>query len=56
MCGGGGGGNNCNLPGFVDCDRNPVNGCEANVASDPNNCGACGVVCLNKKCVAGACV
>ncbi len=31
----------CNA-GFADCDRNPANGCEVNLATDVNNCGACG--------------
>jgi hypothetical protein len=29
--------------GFGDCDGNPDNGCEANLARDPNHCGACGM-------------
>ncbi|MEZ4394868.1 MAG: hypothetical protein R3A48_27645, partial [Polyangiales bacterium] len=32
----------CNA-NFADCDRNPANGCEADLRSDPNNCGGCGV-------------
>src|SRR6185437_11516922 len=28
--------------GYADCDGNPANGCETNVASDVNNCGSCG--------------
>ncbi|MBL8683709.1 MAG: hypothetical protein JNK05_31345 [Myxococcales bacterium] len=28
--------------GFGDCDRNAANGCEANLARDPANCGSCG--------------
>jgi hypothetical protein len=27
--------------GYGDCDGNPNNGCEANLKSDPANCGAC---------------
>ncbi|MGZ3419423.1 MAG: hypothetical protein ACXWUG_25365 [Polyangiales bacterium] len=27
---------------FADCDKNPTNGCEADLAHDPSNCGACG--------------
>jgi hypothetical protein len=34
----------CNA-GYGDCDHNPANGCEVNVTSDVNNCGACGHVC-----------
>jgi RHS repeat-associated protein len=32
--------------GTADCDGNPANGCETNIASDPNNCGGCGAVCF----------
>ncbi|MEZ4407319.1 MAG: hypothetical protein R3A52_12690 [Polyangiales bacterium] len=28
--------------GYGDCDGAPANGCEANLATDVNNCGACG--------------
>jgi hypothetical protein len=45
--------------GFDDCNRNPTDGCEVNIAkNDPNNCGGCGVSCSsdqsckNNKCVA----
>jgi hypothetical protein len=31
----------CNA-GFGDCNGNPADGCEANFASDPANCGSCG--------------
>jgi len=31
--------------GFEDCDGDAMNGCEANVASDPNTCGGCGTAC-----------
>jgi hypothetical protein len=33
------------LAGFVDCDKNPNNGCEVNVNTDPNNCNGCGMAC-----------
>jgi len=36
----------CNA-GFGDCDATPVDGCEVNVATDPNNCGGCAVPCSN---------
>ena len=32
-------------PGFGNCDANAANGCEATLASDPLNCGACGSAC-----------
>jgi hypothetical protein len=50
----------CN-DGFYDCDNNPMTGCEANIASDPNNCGACGnkcgngLVCKNGGCTCAMC-
>ena len=34
----------CNT-GFSNCNGNPFDGCEVNVQSNPNNCGACGNVC-----------
>jgi hypothetical protein len=48
----------CN-PGFDDCNGNTADGCEVNVSSDPNHCGACGTVCSSvngaPSCAAGAC-
>jgi hypothetical protein len=32
------------LTGFADCDANPANGCEANLAS-PTSCGSCALDC-----------
>jgi hypothetical protein len=32
--------------GTADCDQDLTNGCETNIASDPQNCGGCGVGCL----------
>ncbi len=31
--------------GFADCNKNPQDGCESSLATDPMNCGACGNVC-----------
>jgi hypothetical protein len=31
--------------GFGNCDGDPTNGCEVNMNTDVNNCGACGHVC-----------
>src|SRR5579871_4661013 len=49
----------CNM-GFADCNHNCNDGCEVNIASDVNNCGACGKVCslanAQSACVAGKCV
>jgi hypothetical protein len=33
-------------PGYGDCNTNPVDGCEANLSSDPNNCSTCGNNCV----------
>jgi hypothetical protein len=47
--------------GYADCDADPQsNGCEADLASDPLNCGGCGLVCAQPPgtaatCVAGVC-
>lgn len=46
--------------GFANCDGNPANGCERNLMTDANNCGACGIVCqpintASNSCVGGIC-
>jgi hypothetical protein len=50
--------NKCSA-GYSDCNNDAADGCEANLQSDPNNCGACGTVCVTPnatpKCVAGKC-
>jgi hypothetical protein len=46
----------CNA-GYVDCNQLPSDGCEANLASDNNNCGGCGIVCTGGlSCSGGKCV
>jgi hypothetical protein len=44
---------------FENCDGSAANGCEANPSSDPQNCGACGNVCVtphaNPLCEDGEC-
>ncbi len=45
--------------GWADCNENGSDGCEVNIASDPGNCGACGVACdavAGQACVGGRCV
>ncbi|MBN8644023.1 MAG: thrombospondin type 3 repeat-containing protein [Planctomycetes bacterium] len=48
----------CNT-GFADCDANPVNGCETNIATSIANCGGCNIFCSLPNaipaCVAGVC-
>lgn len=45
--------------GFVDCNNDMfADGCEIDVRSDPNNCGACGNICngvAGQPCVGGKC-
>ncbi|MFO0601898.1 MAG: FG-GAP-like repeat-containing protein [Polyangiales bacterium] len=49
----------CNA-GFGNCDGNPANGCEANLATTAAHCGACGRACslpnATAACSAGGCV
>ena len=42
--------------GFGDCDKTLANGCETELATSQDNCGACGNQCQNGACMAGACV
>jgi hypothetical protein len=46
----------CNA-GFSNCDGVAANGCEVNLTTDPNNCGACANVCsgATPRCVASVC-
>ena len=45
--------------GFKNCDGNDGNGCEANIKTDPLQCGACGSACMVTNavpsCVMGVC-
>jgi hypothetical protein len=42
--------------GFQNCDGSFSNGCEANISTDVNNCGACGQACTpGQQCVSGQC-
>ena len=42
-------------PGSGDCNDDPVDGCETDLADDPDNCGQCGRRCLFGTCVGGGC-
>ncbi len=43
--------------GYKDCNGLFDDGCEANLSTDPNNCGVCGFKCGdNMECVMGGCV
>ena len=49
------------LPGFGDCNGDPLDGCETNVRDNVDNCGACGQPCkdnhaLGRSCSQGLCV
>ncbi|WP_146646582.1 hypothetical protein [Labilithrix luteola] len=47
------------VTGLADCNGNEADGCEVNVASDPRNCGGCGIACsatAGQACVQGRCV
>ena len=45
--------------GWADCNNDPRDGCEVNIAGDPNHCGSCPKVCASANgtasCVGGAC-
>ena len=43
-------------PGYDDCDGDPANGCEVELAIDAAHCGACDNDCNAGSCAAGACV
>lgn len=47
-------------PDWSDCNDSPVDGCETNLKSDKEHCGACGSSCLTQLgvgavCMAGKC-
>ena len=44
----------CNA-GSIDCNADPSDGCEATLASDSKNCGACGHDCLGGACNGSVC-
>ena len=48
------------IGGYGNCDGNPANGCETDLATDISHCGACGSACFfanaTGACNAGACV
>jgi len=44
------------LARYADCDRQPGNGCEAELARDPAHCGACGTACADGPHARGACL
>jgi hypothetical protein len=39
--------------GYADCDKLAANGCEVDIARDPDNCGRCGSVCRLPHATAG---
>ncbi len=48
------------ITGFADCNQNPADGCETNLSTSLQNCGACGTVCpsgynASATCTGGAC-
>ncbi len=43
------------LSGFADCNQNAGDGCETNLLSDRNNCGACNNICPTTGCNGGQC-
>jgi hypothetical protein len=41
--------------GFADCNDSAIDGCEIDLATSPDHCGACGKGCLGGECKAGLC-
>ena len=52
-------GNNCTIsacsPGYVNCNILVADGCEVNIASDPNNCNSCGTKCSSNNIAIPSC-
>ncbi len=45
------------LPGFLDCNQDPADGCEAHAPTDEEHCGTCNTGCLtHETCCSGRCV
>jgi len=42
--------------GYDDCNLEPSDGCEIDIMTDPDNCGACGNDCGNYVCDEGSCI
>lgn len=55
QCGQGGCEVSCHA-GFGNCDSQQATGCEVDMRTDPQNCGACGRSCLGEPCSSGFCV
>jgi hypothetical protein len=53
--GSGGASNGECAPPSADCDGDPTDGCEADLGSDPANCGKCNVDCGGGACSSGVC-
>ena len=43
-------------PGLEDCDNDVANGCEANLDTGLQTCGACAAVCEGSRCESGQCI
>jgi hypothetical protein len=42
-------------PGWADCNHDPMDGCEINLAGDIAHCGQCGNRCVVGRCLGGGC-